>query len=67
MDRYSFNHRGFIIVLLDTLTGDRISAYADLVSWKDAVAYATDLLQLKEYRNCGLYQIIRCVDYENNL
>lgn len=67
MDRYSFNHRGFIIILLDTLTGDRISAYADLVSWKDAVAYATDLLQLKEYRNCGLYSITRCMNYENNL
>lgn len=67
MDRYSFNHRGFIIVLLDSLTGDRISAYADLVSWRDAVAYASDLLQLKEYRNCVLYSITRCIYYENNL
>lgn len=64
MGRYSFNHRGFIIVLLDALTGDKISTYADLVSWKDAVSYATELLQLKEYRNCGLYSITRCMNYE---
>lgn len=67
MSKYKFNHKGFIIVLLDTLTGDKISAYADLCSWRDAVAYATDLLRLKKYSNCGLYQITRCVDYGKNM
>lgn len=64
MSRFKFNHRGFIIVLLDTLTGDKIAIYADLISWKDAVCYATDLLRLKQYSSCGLYLITRCVDYE---
>lgn len=67
MNKYRFNHKGFIIILLDTLPGDTISTYADLISWKDAVAYATDLLLLKEYRNCGLYKIVRCVSYDRNL
>lgn len=65
MSRLKFNHRGFIITLLDTLTGDTITVYADIVSWKDAVSYATSLLSLKKYCNCGLYRITRCVDYEN--
>lgn len=67
MSRYRFNYKGFIITLLDTLTGDKISVYADLVSWRDAVAYATDLLRLKQYRDCGLYSITRCVDYGQNM
>lgn len=64
MNKFEFNCKGFIIILLDTVSGDKISTYADLVSWKDAVSYATDLLRLKKYSNCGLYQITRCVDYE---
>lgn len=64
MSKFKFNHKGFIIILLDTLTGDKISVYADIVSWRDVVCYATDLLRLKQYSSCGLYQIIRCVDYE---
>ena len=64
MSKFKFNYRGFIIILLDTLTGDKISVYADLVSWKDAVSYATNLLTLKQYSNCGLYQITRSVNYE---
>lgn len=67
MCKIKFPHRGFIIILIDTVSGDKISSYADLVSWKDAVSYATSLLSLKEYRNCGLYQITRCVDYGKNL
>lgn len=67
MSKFKFNHRGFIIILLDTLTGDKISVYADIVSWRDAVSYATELLCLKQYSNCGLYQITRCVDYGKNL
>lgn len=64
MNKFKFNPRGFIIILLDTVTGDKISTYVDLISWKDAVSYATDLLRLKQYSNCGLYQITRCVSYE---
>lgn len=67
MCKIKFNHRGFIIVLIDKVSGDRISFYADLVSWKDAVSYAADMLSLKAYKDCGLYQITRCVDYEKNL
>lgn len=67
MSKIKFNHRGFIIILLDTLTGDKISVYADIVSWRDAVSYATELLRIKQYSNCGLYQITRCVDYGKNL
>lgn len=62
MSKFNFCHRGFIIILLDTITGDKISTYADLISWKDAVSYATSLLSLKQYKNCGLYQISRCVE-----
>lgn len=60
-------HRGFIIIFIDTVSGDRVSFYADLVSWKDAISHAADMLSLKEYRNCGLYQITRCADYVRNL
>lgn len=67
MSKIKFNHRGFIIILLDTITGDKISVYTDLVSWTDAVYYGAKLLCLKKYSNCGLYQITRCVDYGKNL
>ena len=64
MSKFKFNHRGFIIILLDTLTGDKITVYADIVSWKDAVSYATSLLSLKRYCNCVLYRITSCMIYE---
>lgn len=67
MSKFKFCHRGFIIILLDTVTGEKISSYADMISWKDAVSYATSLLSLKQYKDCGLYQITRCVDYGKNL
>lgn len=64
MCKIKLQYKGFIIVLLDKVTGDRISTYVDIVSWKDAVSYAASLLALKKYENCGLYQITRCVIYE---
>lgn len=67
MCKVKLHYKGFIIVLIDTVSGDRISFYADLVSWKDAISYAADMLSLKAYKNCGLYQITRCADYGKNL
>ena len=67
MSKCVFNRRGFIITLINTLTGDRISVYTDIIWWQDAFAYATDLLRLKQYSNCDLYSITRCIDYGKNL
>lgn len=67
MSKFKLNHKGFIITLLDTITGDKISVYADIVSWKDAVSHATSLLSLKRYCNCVLYRITKCILYEQIL
>lgn len=67
MSKLKFPYRGFIIVLIDKESGDTITSYTDVVSWKDAISYASKLLSLKRYENCVLYQIHRCANYEKNL
>lgn len=67
MCKSKFPYRGFIIVLIDKESGDKITSYTDVVSWKDAICSASKLLSLKKYENCVLYQIHRCISHEKNL
>lgn len=60
------NKTGYIICLISLTTKEKVYAYADVMTWKDAYNRGLELLQLKTYQKFDILSITRTLNYIDN-